>query len=131
MIKFDIRHYFCYICIGVFSTSVHLAVALLVFNQVDVWLEVYSYRYMLSNTIAFCCANLFAYILNTKLCFSAKFSVKNFWRYLTVSMFGLIVIVFLSYVATLLEFKPFLSVLFVAIVLPLLNYLLHLAWTYR
>lgn len=106
---------------GVANTGIHLAVAYLFLSVGPV----------IANAVAFIVATSFSYVVNTLWSFSATMTRQNLSRFITVAIIGLLAAMLLAKLGELIGLPPMGSVLLVVCVMPLVNYGLHSAYTYR
>jgi putative flippase GtrA len=85
----------------------------------------------LANGVAFVVATAFSYYINTLWSFSRPPHRKNLIRFLSVSMLGCLLAVFISGHADLHGFHYGIGIASVAAIVPPVTFLLHKYWTYR
>ncbi|MCK9502588.1 MAG: GtrA family protein [Porticoccaceae bacterium] len=109
---------------GVLTTGVHVLVATFA-------IRAFGAPTPLANGAAFIVATIFSYMVNTFWSFSANFEIANSLRYLLVTLIGFVVAVAVSACADYLGLHYMLGILMVVMVLPPVNFALHMFWTYR
>lgn len=111
-------------CTGLFITGLHVLIATL-FIQL-VWPSP-----PLANGVAFCCATLVSYLLHTIWSFSGQLQGRTLFRFILVSILGLLLSMLVSWAIQQLGLSYLVGIAAVVLVLPPVNFLLHNFWTYR
>ncbi|KVV64761.1 sugar translocase [Burkholderia cepacia] len=109
---------------GLCSTAIHTLVAATLFAQFDATL-------VTANTIAFLCATAFSYLANTLWSFSSAVRTRNAVRFLAVTLAGFVETLLLARAAEALDVSRAMSIVAIALLIPLTTFLLHRLWTYR
>jgi putative flippase GtrA len=113
-----------FVVTGVLTTGVHVLVATLAIRAFGVPTP-------LANGAAFIVATIFSYMVNTFWSFSANFEIGNSLRYFLVTMIGFMTAVAVSACADYFGLHYMVGILMVVMVLPPINFGLHMFWTYR
>lgn len=108
--------------VGGIATSTHIMVAFL-------FLSLFKNQVFLANLGGFSCAFGISYFLQSRFVFQKKTSWHNATRFLLVQLSGLLIAQAIS--QTLSGYNPYLRVLFVVVLIPLVTYFIHKVWTYR
>ena len=111
-----------FLAVGVSSVAVHIVVAYLYIYFID------SNSVIASNVIGFSVAVVFSYILQTKIVFKKDISYESAWKYIGVQIIGVSISIFVT--NYLLVGNPYIKVIFVVILLPMMTYTIHSLWTY-
>jgi len=109
---------------GVAATGVHVVLA----TSLIAWL---SASPVVANGIAFVCAAVFSYLLNTLWSFSAPLRGDNLARFLCVSVLGLGVTLAISWSAQAMGASYWTGLACILTAVPPLTFILHRTWTYR
>ena len=111
-----------FVITGGIATLTHISVAffLIAFFHTDVFF---------ANVCGFCCAFGLSYSLQSAFVFKKQISWKNAQRFFLVQCCALLVAQLLSLL--LVEYSPYLRIIFVVVLLPFMTYLLHRFWTYN
>jgi len=110
--------------VGLFSTLIHLSIAFLL-------IYISTINIVLINSIAFSIALLFSYICNLKIVFKLKFCKENFLKFVIVSLITFSIIIIVSYFGEKYNLNPYLIVVIITIIIPLLTFFLHKSWTFK
>ena len=78
----DLWKFIKFAMVGLLNTGIHIAAVYLLVEQAGV-------EPPLANAIAFLCANVFSYVLNSMWTFKARRELKVYLKFLTVSTVGL------------------------------------------
>lgn len=109
---------------GVFITLLHALVAVFIIR--------YFYGSpALANGVAFICATLVSYLINTYWSFSARMNRTTLLRFLTVSFFGFLLAMLVARIAEKLGLHYLEGIAAVACIIPVVTFVLHNFWTYR
>ncbi|WP_084488327.1 GtrA family protein [Pseudomonas sp. CFII64] len=109
---------------GLFVTGVHFVIATLIIHYV-------LSNPSIANGIAFCCATMLSYLLHTVWSFSAKLHGKTLFRFVVVSIVGLLLSLTIPLGVQYLGFSALISTCAVIFLLPPVNFILHNFWTYK
>lgn len=109
---------------GLFVTGLHVVIATL-------FIHLISPSPPLANGVAFCCATLVSYLMHTTWSFSGQLHGRTLFRFITVSIIGLLLSMLVSWAIQQLGLGYFIGIAAVVLVLPPVNFLLHNFWTYR
>lgn len=85
----------------------------------------------LANGIAFVGATIFSYVVNTRWSFSSPLHGKNLFRFVMVSIIGLLLAVTISGSAESYGMHYWFGIAGVICVVTPVNFLLHSLWTYK
>ncbi|MGL5291890.1 MAG: GtrA family protein, partial [Vibrionaceae bacterium] len=88
----------------------------------------FSSNTLIANVAGFSCAFGLSYYLQSYFVFKQKASAQNAWRFFVVQVGGLMIAQLIS--ETLHSFSPYLRVVVVVGLIPLVTYFLHRIWTY-
>ena len=107
-----------FIMAGVVNTFVHISVfTLLIYVQLSV---------VLANMLAFMCANIFSFFASSYFVFKVNTSsVYFYWRFLSLSIIGVVLSFAISVVCEKLQLHSYISVLGVVLIMPPVSYLLQ------
>jgi putative flippase GtrA len=109
---------------GVISTAVHVIVAITL-------IEALGAGSVLANAIAFCTATPCSYLLNTLWSFSARVHRTSLARFVSVSVFGLLLTTAVARTVEWLGGNHWMGIAAVVLIVPPTTFLLHRYWTYR
>ncbi len=109
---------------GLFVTAFHTLIAILL-------IEMSSQSPPLANGMAFLCATILSYVINTTWSFSAKLHGRTLARFISVSIIGLLLAMLVAWSAELSGLNYLSGICAVALTVPLITFLLHNYWTYR
>jgi putative flippase GtrA len=109
---------------GALATGVHVAVAVALISRLHVLPPV-------ANSVAFACATLWSYLLNTLWSFSSSLAVATLGRFAVVSLGGVMLTGLVSRGMQFVSDSPWLGIAVVVCVVPPLTYVAHRHWTYR
>ncbi|MFA0069772.1 GtrA family protein [Vibrio breoganii] len=110
-----------YFIIGLGSTVIYFTLSLISLNHLNLSI-------LLSTSIAFICAFIFSYTLQSFFVFKSKFNLKNLRRYLSIQL----LIFIISYsTSTLIFTKQEFTVLSIAGLMALISFFIHKKWTFR
>lgn len=109
---------------GVFVTAVHAVIAVM-FIQYLMPLP------PLANGVAFVGATIVSYIINTTWSFSARMHGRTLFKFVTVSIVGLLLAMLVAWIAQEMGFNYLLGICAVALTIPLMTFVLHNFWTYK
>ena len=113
-----------FIVSGLLVTGLHVLVA-------TVFINLISPVPSLANGVAFMVATTFSYLINTLWSFSKSLHGKNMSRFIVVSMIGCFLAMTVSGLADLYGFHYAIGIMWVALTVPPVTFLLHSFWTYR
>lgn len=88
-------------------------------------------RPALANGVAFCCATLLSYWINTRWSFGAVLRGATALRFLLVSLIGLCLAVAVAAAIDKAGFDYLLGIVAIVIAVPLVTFCMHNFWTYR
>lgn len=117
------RCFILFSVIGLCNTLVHT-------SFVVFFAELLKFNAILSNILAFFISNIASYLLNSKYTFSRQISYEGYFRFLNVSLFSLILVIFFSSMVELLGGHYSVSIILIVLVSPVLTYLLHNRFTF-
>lgn len=109
--------------IGVINTIIHFFVVVSLVELAD-------FHPVPSNVAGFILANTFSYWANSRWNFKTYISSQRYAKFLTVSVLGLIITIFMSSLAELLDLHYLYGVLFIFIAMPILTFIMHYKWTW-
>jgi putative flippase GtrA len=112
-----------FLVVGVASVMVHIFVAYLYIYFID------RDSVIGSNVLGFSVAVVFSYILQTKVVFRKDISYESAFKYIGVQIVGVTISILVT--NYLLFGSPYLKVLFVVVLLPMMTYTIHTLWTYK
>jgi len=110
--------------VGIISTLLHIIVA-------SVMLYGFGKDLIISNLVAYLFAFGLSYLSNAIWSFNTKPTADNFQKYLASSLLILVVISSLSYLIKVNHWPNDIGVLLVALIIPILNYLLLQAFVFK
>lgn len=110
--------------IGLLVTSIHFLVAIILIEQILA-------PPPLANGIAFLFATAISYFANTVWSFSSRLSGKTLFRFIFVSVIGLMLAVIVSVIAQEIGLGYLFGICAVAMIVPPMTFVLHNFWTYR
>lgn len=113
-----------FLLVGGVSTGNHVIVA-------AVLIEFFQVTPPISNGIAFTLSTLISYLLNTGWSFSQPFHQRNFVRFISVSIVGLVLSMSIATIAQSLGMHYLFGILAIALIVPLVTFALHSRWTYK
>lgn len=107
-----------FILAGVANTLVHVSVfVFLIYMHISV---------VLANVLAFICANIFSFFMSSYFVFKINTSsIYFYWRFLSVSIIGVVLSFAISVVCEKLQLHSYTSVLGVVLIMPPVSYLLQ------
>ncbi len=111
-----------FLTVGVMSVMVHIIIAYLYIFFID------RDSVIVSNIIGFSVAVVFSYILQTKLVFKKLISYESAWKYIGVQIIGVTISILVT--NYILVGSPYLKVIFVVVLLPMMTYTIHSLWTF-
>ena len=109
---------------GILNTVVHIAIA-------SSLIEMLKFDPSLANGIAFVFATLLSYFINTYWSFSSKPHGRTLYRFVIVSILGLLLAMGLSALVNHFNLSYWYGILAVICVMPPTNFLFHHFWTYK
>jgi putative flippase GtrA len=83
------------------------------------------------NTISFITSACFGYFFQTIITFSSAVTQKNFLRYFSVILGNILIINLGTSILELLTDEKKISLIIIWLLIILINFLLHLKWTYK
>jgi len=113
-----------FILTGVGSTLIHIAIA-------TALISLLSTSTQFGNGVAFVLATAFSYTVNTLWSFSSEVSKRTAWRFIAISLGGLVLTLTLSTVAEMLGLDYRIGIGLVVVSVPIYSYMAHSLWTYR
>jgi putative flippase GtrA len=113
-----------FLCIGLGATAVHAAIAAYLIGT-------HTMPLVLGNVIAFVFANVFSYLLQSAYVFQRAPTPLQYWRFLSVSLAGLALVVAISSVLGVLGVHYLVSIVAVVSIVPFLTFVVHRVWTFR
>lgn len=124
MQRFSSKKLIRFAATGVSNTLLHALIALSL-------IEMFLVRPTLANVIAYSFCTFFSYVVNTRWSFSERLNRLNFKRFVVVSLLGFMVAMALAAAVEAFGLPPFLGVLAVVCVVPVVSFVMHHCWTYR
>jgi putative flippase GtrA len=118
------RDFALFLCIGLGATAAHVAVATYLIGTHMMSLAV-------GNAIAFVFANVLSYLLQSAYVFQRAPTPVRYWRFLSVSLAGLAMVVAISSVLGMLQVHYLVSIVAVVSIVPFLTFLVHRVWTFQ
>ena len=118
------REFGLFLCIGLGATALHVAIATYLIGMLMLPIA-------LGNAIAFVAANLFSYFSQSTYVFQRPPTSVQYWRFLTVSLVGLVFVVAISSGLEALGVHYLVSIGVVVLVVPIVTFGVHSAWTFR
>lgn len=111
-----------YALVGGAATLIHIFIAsmCLLFDNEAIYL---------SNVVGFLIAYLFSYFLQSKLVFKHNINVIMAIRYFVVQFSSLIIAIFIS--EAMSAYNNYLKTVIIALLLPLITFVLHKTWTFK
>jgi putative flippase GtrA len=110
-----------YAAVGIIATAIHLSAAFAFIYLID-------HSIFFSNVFGFSLAFFFSYIAQSKYVFISKLSFRTSFRFFLVQFASLLLAI--SIVDLTKFLNAYLNVLLVVIILPLITFLIHRAWTF-
>jgi len=114
---------FRFLLIGLSVTSLHF---LIVFFLVE-WS---GWSPVVSNAIAFLICSIVSYCFNAIWSFSSKIDKETLFKFYIVSLLGLFVSIYISWMFENFGLDYRLGVLLIALILPVISFLTHFFWTF-
>lgn len=107
-----------FVMTGVANTTVHISVfAFFLYAQISV---------VFANVLAFMCANIFSFFASSYFVFKVNSSsIYFYWRFLSLSIIGVLLSFAISVVCEKLQLHAYFSVLGVVLIMPPASYLLQ------
>jgi len=118
------REFGLFLCIGLGATAVHVAIATYLIGT-------HMLPVALGNAIAFIVANLFSYFSQSSYVFQRPPTSVQYWRFLTVSLVGLALVVAISSGLEALGIHYLVGIGVVVLVVPIVTFGVHSVWTFR
>jgi putative flippase GtrA len=109
---------------GILVTTLHIFIATLVMEYV---LAIPP----LANGVAFFFSTIISFLINTIWSFSSHLNGKTLFRFVAVSLIGLLVAMGVSSAAQYIGLHYLYGICAVALVVPPLTFILHNLWTYK
>lgn len=109
--------------IGGLNTLIHFVVVVMLVEAVKL-------HPVVSNVAGFILANTFSYWANSRLNFKTQMSYQRYAKFLTVSVLGLLITIFMSSLAEWLQLHYLFGLLFIFITMPVLTFIMHYKWTW-
>ena len=113
-----------YSALGVITSLIHVFMAFSLFENTNFSL----YKI---NTISFITSACFGYFFQTLITFSSAVTQKNFMRYFSVILGNILIINLATSILALLTDEKKISLIIVWQLIILINFLIHLKWTYK
>jgi putative flippase GtrA len=110
--------------VGILATLVHTLLALTLIKG-------FAFTATEANISAFFVATLVSYTLNALWSFEKGIATGSFMRFIIVGLISLAVIVWVSELIEKSGYPPELSVLIVACIIPVINFIIHKFWTFK
>ena len=118
------RRAFRFAAAGILATSAHALIAVCA-------IEFISIPPPFANGIAFAGATLLSFVVNTLWSFSSQIGGRTLFRFVIVSLFGLVLAMLLSWIAQISGHSYMQGIAAVVLVMPPITFFLHNFWTYR
>lgn len=113
-----------FLLVGIFVTFVHLVIAfLMIYNSI--------LNPPAANAIAFICSTFCSLVINTMWSFSSELNYKVLYRFLIISLVGLCLTIFVSWLSHEAGLHYLIGIFFVVAIVPFITFTLHRLWTYR
>lgn len=109
---------------GICATAIHFLVALSLIN-------ILNFPPPFSNGAAFISATILSFFINTRWSFSSEMSAKIMVKFVFVSLLGFFLAMLIAWIAAGLGVSSEFGIVWVAIVVPPITFLLHQYWTYK
>jgi len=109
--------------IGIVNTFVHGSVLVFAVE----WL---GFAVVMAHLIAFCVANIFSYVMNSRLTFFAPLSIARYIRFLLTSLLALGLTLLLSLLMNHNGFHYLVGFLLIVLLVPILSFLLMKFWAF-
>lgn len=109
--------------IGFINTMIYMLVTVTV-------VELMNINPVIANTIAFVSANIFSYWANSRWSFCTKLSSGRFFKFITVSIMGLLLSISISTNTQAMHWHYLTGVAILLCTMPILSFVLHKSWTY-
>ena len=110
--------------IGVINTTIHSVIVI-------TFVEIFQINPVFANICGFLTANIFSFFANSKWNFKSDISGKRYFKFLVVSLSGLIITILISYTVNLMQLHYLIGLLIIYITLPLINFTLHYNITWK
>lgn len=110
--------------IGVINTALHTAIVVLA-------VEILVIHPVPANGVAFVTANIFSYWANRRWSFRAPGSLRQYARFLAVSLLGLALTLIVSGFAAWAGWHYLIGLALVFVALPAFSFFLHWQWTFK
>ncbi|ODV42141.1 sugar translocase [Cupriavidus sp. UYMMa02A] len=120
----ELRQVARFLVAGASSTGVHVAVAATL-------ISVMGTSPVMANGVAFLCATVCSYLLNTLWSFSSRLHHRTLGRFAGVSLLGLGLTMGISWSAQTLGASYWTGLACVVLMVPAFTYVAHRSWTYR
>lgn len=118
------KQFINFIFIGVINTLIHGFVLMLAIEELG-------FSVVMSHLLAFFTANIFSYILNSRVTFKAHRSLIGYARFFVASIVSLCLTLFISFVGEVFNLHYLIGFLFVIMLVPVFNFLLMKYWTFK
>lgn len=109
--------------IGITNTLIHGGILMLVVEGLRL-------NVTLSHLLAFCCANIFSYLMNSWLTFKAQLSLSRYARFFLASMLALGLTLLISWLADRYGLNYLIGFVFIVFLVPFLNFLTMKFWAF-
>ena len=119
------RHaqFLCFALIGVTNTLIHGGILILLVEGLRLSVT-------LSHLLAFCCANIFSYLMNSWLTFKAQLSLSRYARFFLASMLALGLTLLISWLADRYGLNYLIGFVLIVFLVPFLNFLTMKFWAF-
>lgn len=121
-----VRHHaqlICFALIGIANTLIHGGILILSVEQLRL-------NVTLAHLLAFCCANIFSYLMNSWLTFKTAISVSRYARFFFASMLALGLTLVISWLADLYELSYLIGFILIVFLVPFINFLTMKFWAF-
>lgn len=123
--EFVSRHiqFLTFAAIGVVNTLVHGSILTLAVE----WMLT---PVVLAHLFAFCIANVFSYVMNSRLTFRVSMTLARYIRFLAASLLALGLTLFLAWVMDRLGFQYLVGFLLIVVLVPIISFMLMKFWAF-
>lgn len=121
-----VRHhaqFLCFALIGITNTLIHGGILMLV-------VEVLQLNVTLSHLLAFCCTNIFSYLMNSWLTFKTQLSLSRYARFFLASMLALGLTLLISWLADRYGLNYLSGFVLIVFLVPCLSFLTMKFWAF-
>jgi putative flippase GtrA len=109
---------------GITSTAIYVALSYTMIN-------VLAFKIIVSSTLAFAAASVFSYLVNTFWSFSGQPGLNNLLKFIAVTAIGSVISSSILKYAILAGFGYRAGIIMILLIVPLVTFIAHHAWTYR